>query len=405
MPIKILLADKSITIQKVVEMLFSGKEYEVVCVSDGETALSEAGRIRPDVVLADIDLPRVDGYSFSARLKETVQSPVILMMSRDDVFDQAKARQAGISDHIAKPFESQELISKVRKAAAAAPARPAQAAAEPPRTTAAKPQAPPSRPAAAAPREPAKEKPKQAAPADIFEIIEEAPTHADLKHDVIDDEGVYEVEPVIEVEEEQTPAELSSELPVGEKAVEELRQGLGIAGKSLPEDQEIVSFESLDSGTVGSRQKAAPVREERLPEAREWKPVPSAGQIPQRPPQAAGPSESDLWSMAEAAVTKAAREMAAKTPQFQPPVVSIDEVRAMAEQAVSAMAKNFFAEAPPRVPDDVVRSIVEQAVQDSVSGMVRELAQGIIEKVAWEVVPDLAAALIKAEIERLKAEP
>ena len=45
MPVKILLADKSITIQKVVEMLFSGREYEVSCVSDGETALNEAGRI------------------------------------------------------------------------------------------------------------------------------------------------------------------------------------------------------------------------------------------------------------------------------------------------------------------------------------------------------------------------
>jgi len=62
MPVKILLADKSITIQKVVEMLFSGREYEVACVSDGDTALHEAERLVPDVVLADVDLPRVDGY-------------------------------------------------------------------------------------------------------------------------------------------------------------------------------------------------------------------------------------------------------------------------------------------------------------------------------------------------------
>src|SRR5574337_1553732 len=127
MPVKILLADKSITIQKVVEMLFSGKEYEVSCVSDGETALSEASRIVPDVVLADIDLPRVDGYAFSARLKQVpalAQTPVILMMSRDDVFDDAKARQSSIVDHIAKPFESQELIGKVKKSVAAAGPRP-----------------------------------------------------------------------------------------------------------------------------------------------------------------------------------------------------------------------------------------------------------------------------------------
>jgi len=87
MPVKILLADKSITIQKVVEMLFSGREYEVVSASDGETALAEAERAAPDVVLVDVDLPRVDGYGFSSRLKKSprlAQVPVILMMSRDD---------------------------------------------------------------------------------------------------------------------------------------------------------------------------------------------------------------------------------------------------------------------------------------------------------------------------------
>jgi twitching motility two-component system response regulator PilG len=98
MPVKILLADKSITIQKVVEMLFSGKDYEVTCVSDGDTALHEASRVVPDVVLVDVDLPRIDGYSFAGRLKQTPQlsqTPVILMMSRDDVYDSPKGKQGG----------------------------------------------------------------------------------------------------------------------------------------------------------------------------------------------------------------------------------------------------------------------------------------------------------------------
>ena len=134
MPVKILLADKSITIQKVVEMLFSGKEYSVTAVSDGESALGEASRVLPDVVLADVDLPRLDGYSFGSRLKQNPQlsrTPVILMLSRDDVYDEAKGRQAGIVDHIAKPFESQDLIGKVKKALAPAPQRPGEAAAAP----------------------------------------------------------------------------------------------------------------------------------------------------------------------------------------------------------------------------------------------------------------------------------
>ena len=125
MAVKILLADKSITIQKVVEMLFSGKEYEVMCVSDGDTALGEASRIVPDVILADVDLPRIDGYRFAGRLKETpalAKVPVILMLSRDDVYDAGKGKQAGIVDNIAKPFESQDLIGKVKKALTGVPA-------------------------------------------------------------------------------------------------------------------------------------------------------------------------------------------------------------------------------------------------------------------------------------------
>src|SRR5512137_1778308 len=162
MPVKILLADKSITIQKVVEMLFSGKEYEVTCVSDGDSAFSEASRIVPDVVLADVDLPRIDGYTFAGRLRETpalAKVPVILMLSRDDVYDGMKGKLAGLADNIAKPFESQELIGKVKKALlsapAAAPAQASKPAAEtvPPQKPAAAP-APPPKPAAAPPPPP-----------------------------------------------------------------------------------------------------------------------------------------------------------------------------------------------------------------------------------------------------------
>ncbi len=419
MPAKILLADKSITIQKVVEMLFSGKEYEVLCVSDGETALNEAARINPDVVLADIDLPRVDGYTFSERLRETpalAKTPVILMMSRDDVYDEAKGRQAMILDHIAKPFESQELIGKVKKAVsgaapqavgqaavpaapaaakpqapAAAPAKPTPAPSPPP-----KPQVAPARPAAAAasPAPAATQKPRKPAPTDIFDIIEEAPEPADLKRGAApaaEDEGVYEVEPVIEIEEE-IGREVKA-LPTGAKAVEEMREGLGLAEKKKAVEEEIVSFENLDIETPAQEYKP-PMREPE-PEAVEWK-----------PPVTAQPaiSESDLWNMAEATVSKMAKEMFAKMPPPQAPTLPEQELRSMAEKTMVAMAKDVFAKMPPpqmpQVPADVMRGLVEEAV----AKIVQDAAREIVEKVAWEVIPDMAEMLIKAEIERLKAE-
>src|SRR5512143_3836924 len=198
MPVKILLADKSITIQKVVEMLFSGKEYEVTCVSDGESALSEAARIVPDGVLVDVDLPRIDGYTFTKRLKDApalARMPAILMLSRDDVYDAGKGKLSGIADHIAKPFESQDLIGRVKKALSAAsapPVAPAPASRtampsppkaapvaapmpSPPKAAPAAPAPPTPRPAAAPPAPPPRQ-PKPAATSDIFDIIEEEPS-------------------------------------------------------------------------------------------------------------------------------------------------------------------------------------------------------------------------------------
>src|SRR3990170_6160596 len=253
MPVKILLADKSITIQKVIEMLFSGKEYEVTCVSDGESALSEASRVVPDVILADVDLPRVNGYSFALRLKQKpalAQTPIILMQSRDDVFDEAKAKEAGIVDHIAKPFESQDLIGKVKKALTAAPPRLAE----------------PARPAAAEqPRS------KQAAPSDIFDIIREAPSQADHRRATAPprEESVFEVEPEGEGE-EPVSREAERVLPVGQKAVEEMRAGLGLTERMEQAPPAFTSFESFGADA----QEYAPSR-----------PQPAAAAPPRRAPE------------------------------------------------------------------------------------------------------------------------
>ena len=281
MPVKILLADKSITIQKVVEMLFSGKEYEVYSASDGETALSEAGRILPDVVLADVDLPRVDGYTLAGRLKKMpalAQTPVILMMSRDDVLDAVRAKQAGIIDNIAKPFESQELIGKVKKALTSSPPRltePASAMVEMPRPAAI------PRPAApAAPPPPPK--PKTAAPSDIFDIIKEAPTQAELRRppSIMAEEAMFEVEPEVEMEEPLAP-EAEKALPFGAKAVEEMRFGLGLTPGPKKAEPGIVDFESFGMEEPAPREYAPPRREPEVTARPQKRPEPPG---PMQPP-------------------------------------------------------------------------------------------------------------------------
>jgi hypothetical protein len=106
----------------------------------------------------------------------------------------------------------------------------------------------------------------------------------------------------------------------------------------------------------------------------------------------------------EETVTKLMKESLEKLPPVQPPTLPESELRRMAEEAISAMAKEAFEMLPPPQPPKLSEEIVRRGIEEAVAKIAREVAREVIEKVAWEVIPDLAATLIKAEIERLKAE-
>lgn len=115
MPRKLLLADSSITIQKVVEFSLSTEGFDVTSARDGETAIRLAEEIMPDIILADIFLPGIDGYELCKRIKASERLkniPVILLVGKPDFFDMNKANLSGASDYLNKPFESAELIDK-----------------------------------------------------------------------------------------------------------------------------------------------------------------------------------------------------------------------------------------------------------------------------------------------------
>ena len=137
MPKTILLADDSVTIQKVVAISFASEDATVVTVDNGDDAIAKAREIRPDIVLADVVMPGKNGYEVCAAIKadpELKNIPVLLLTGTFEAFDEARAREVGSAGHIAKPFEAQSLINEVRRltdeAAASATPRPAAAPAE-----------------------------------------------------------------------------------------------------------------------------------------------------------------------------------------------------------------------------------------------------------------------------------
>jgi CheY-like chemotaxis protein len=116
MSIKILLADDSITIQKVIGIIFGGAEYALTVVDNGKAALDKALETTPDILLIDALMPGMSGYEVCERIRaipELSAKPILLLTGSFEPFDETKARQCGADDFIAKPFESQQIIGKV----------------------------------------------------------------------------------------------------------------------------------------------------------------------------------------------------------------------------------------------------------------------------------------------------
>jgi len=114
---KLLLADDSVTIQKVVDLTFADEGIKVISVNDGKEAIEKLNEMTPDVVLADVFMPKMSGYEVCEYIKkndELKHIPVILLVGSFEPFDEAEARRVGADDTLTKPFQSiRRLIDKV----------------------------------------------------------------------------------------------------------------------------------------------------------------------------------------------------------------------------------------------------------------------------------------------------
>jgi CheY-like chemotaxis protein len=114
---KLLLADDSVTIQRVVELTFSGEDVHVVAVGDGEQAIARIPVELPDIVLADIGMPKRSGYDVAAFVKgrsDLSHIPVLLLAGAFEPVDETRAQQVQSDGVLVKPFEPQQVIARVR---------------------------------------------------------------------------------------------------------------------------------------------------------------------------------------------------------------------------------------------------------------------------------------------------
>ncbi len=116
--LKVLVIDDSKTIRKTAETLLSKEGCEVVTAVDGFEALSKIADHKPDIIFVDIMMPRLDGYQTCALIKHNnnfKQTPVIMLSSKDGLFDRARGRIVGSEQYLTKPFTKDELVGAIHR--------------------------------------------------------------------------------------------------------------------------------------------------------------------------------------------------------------------------------------------------------------------------------------------------
>jgi twitching motility two-component system response regulator PilG len=116
--LKVMVIDDSKTIRRTAEMLLKKEGCEVITAVDGFEALAKITDQQPDVIFVDIMMPRLDGYQTCALIKSNRlfrSTPVIMLSSKDGIFDKAKGRIVGAEQYLTKPFTRDELLGAIRR--------------------------------------------------------------------------------------------------------------------------------------------------------------------------------------------------------------------------------------------------------------------------------------------------
>ena len=115
---RVLVIDDSNTIRRSAELFLRGGGYEVVLAEDGYDALSKVDDQAPSLIFCDILMPRLDGYQTCAIIKRNprfAHVPVIMLSSKDGLFDKARGRMVGSDDYLTKPFTKEQLLRAVEQ--------------------------------------------------------------------------------------------------------------------------------------------------------------------------------------------------------------------------------------------------------------------------------------------------
>lgn len=111
---KILIVDDDTNISELISLYLTKECFETKCVEDGEAALEAFKSFQPNLILLDLMLPGMDGYQVCREIRKTSQIPIIMLSAKGEVFDKVLGLELGADDYIIKPFDTKELVARVK---------------------------------------------------------------------------------------------------------------------------------------------------------------------------------------------------------------------------------------------------------------------------------------------------
>ena len=111
---KIMIVDDDLNICELLRLYIEKEGFSVVTVNDGETAVKTFEKEKPDLILLDIMLPKLDGWQVCREIRKTSQCPIIMLTAKGEVFDKVLGLELGADDYMVKPFEAKEVIARIR---------------------------------------------------------------------------------------------------------------------------------------------------------------------------------------------------------------------------------------------------------------------------------------------------
>jgi CheY-like chemotaxis protein len=362
---KLLLADDSATIQKVIDLTFADEGVQVVAVGNGQDAIDQLLELEPDIVLADVFMPSPDGYEVCRYVKtheKLKHIPVMLLVGSFEPFDEAEARRVGADDILIKPFQSiRRLIDRVGALVTKPPVEKERPTAELPKV-----------------EEPQDEE----AFMDTYELEVTTADTLPLEEAIKESEQKVE-QPVAATE--SFPREETMETETGNDSQGDSDVLLDLGDyepvQASADDDFVLDLDDEPSDVAEPAYAAAPMRTFVEPEVKEAVAAAASSYELTYQPQV----HSSYADTQEVPYTPEMQDVAVVEPEPEPMFAEPEPVAA-AQPSGPISAGSLT----PEMIDVIARRVVEM------------MSDKVVREIAWEVVPDLAELLIKQQLEKTK---